>query len=114
MFVDENYSNYKYVVAESDNYLVLTNRRSVNASWDSPQTISVIYQYLNPSFLTIEGNRTVSTSVTYPEVEISDSFFARADCLDIIKVQMILIFFIVFLFNGLSRFVKKGGVFFGQ
>ena len=114
MFVNEDYSNYKYIVSASDNYVILTNRRTVNGSYLAPETISIIYQYLNPSFITIEGTRTVNSSVTYEPIDISNSFFARADCLDIIKVQFILILFIAFLFNGLTRFVRKGGVLFGK
>lgn len=114
MFVNDDYSNYKYLVSASDNYVVLTNRHTVNADWQNPQTINIIYQYLNPSFLTIEGTRTVSSSVVYEQIDVSNSFFARSDCLDIIKVQFLIIFFVIFIFNGLTRFVKKGGAFFGS
>lgn len=114
MFVNENYKNYKYVVGISDNYLILANRSSVTASWDNPKTIDVVYQYLNPSFLTVEATRQFTTTTYFSEVDTSQSFFARADSLDLIKVQMIVIFFVIFVLNGLTRFVKKGGVFFGS
>lgn len=114
MFVNENYKNYKYVVGISDNYLILANRSSVTASWDNPKMIDVIYQYLNPSFLTVEATRQFTTTTYFSEVDTSQSFFARADSLDLIKVQMIVIFFVIFVLNGLTRFVKKGGVFFGS
>lgn len=114
MFVNENYKNYKYVVGISDNYLILANRSSVTASWDNPKTIDVVYQYLNPSFLTVEATRQFTTTTYFSEVDTSQSFFARADCLDLVKAQMIVIFFVIFVLNGLTRFVKKGGVFFGS
>lgn len=114
MFVNEDYSNYKYVVGISDNYLILAKQSSVNASWDNPRTIDVVYQYLNPSFLTVEATRTFTTITTFSEIETSQSFFARADSLDLIKVQVILIFMILFFLNGLTKFVHKGGVFFGS
>lgn len=113
LFVNENYKNYKYIVGVSDNYLVLTNCPSVNASYQNPQTIDIIYQYLNPSFLTVEGTRTYSSSTLFEQIETSQSFFARSDCLDLIVVQVILIFMILFFLNGLTKFVHKGGVFFG-
>lgn len=113
MFVNEDYIDYRYVVGISDNYLILAKQSSVNASWDNPRTIDVIYQYLNPSFLTVEATRTFNATTTFSEVDVSDSFFARADSLDLIKVQVILIFMILYFINGLTKFVHKGGVFFG-
>lgn len=114
MFINENYKNYKYVVGISDNYLILSKQSSVSADWNRPATIDVIYQYLNPSFLTVEATRTFTTDTTFSIIETSNSFFARADSLDLIKVQVILIFMILFFLNSLTKFVHKGGVFFGN
>lgn len=114
MFVNEEYDDYKYVVGISDNYLVLAKEDHVTATALSPKTIDVVYQYLDPSFLTVEATRTFNTTTYFSDVDISSSFFARADSLDLIKVQVILIFFILFFLNGLTRFVRKGGVFFGS
>ena len=114
MFVNENYSNYKYLVSVADNYVVLSKTSSVTADWQNPKTIDIIYQYINPSFLVIEDTRSFSSSQTFERIETSHSFFARADSLDLIKVQVILIFMILFFLNGITRFVKKGGVFFGS
>lgn len=113
MFVNEEYSNYKYVVGISDNYLILAKQSQVNADWNNPKTIDVVYQYLNPSFLTVEATRTFTTTTAFSEIDTSQSFFARSDSLDLIKVQVILIFMILFFLNGLTKFVHKGGVFFG-
>ena len=115
MFINEDYKDYSYVVGISDNYLILSKQSSVNASWDNPKTIDVVYQYLNPSFLTIEATRTFTQNTYFSEVdENSQSFFARADANSIVLSQFLIIFFIVFILNGLTRFVKKGGVFFGN
>lgn len=115
MFINDNYKNYKYVVGISDNYLILSRQSSVNASLDSPKTIDVVYQYLTPSFLTIEATRTFNTTTYFSELDNpSQSFFARTDCNSIILSQFLIIFFVIFCINGLTRFVKKGGVFFGR
>lgn len=114
MFVSNDYKNYKYVVETSDNYLVLTNQSSINASWESPRTINVVYQYLEPSFLTIESTRTYSSSRSFDQVETSQSFYSRADFPEILVCQFLIIFFCLFVINGITRFVKKGGIFFGQ
>lgn len=114
MFVNKDYLNYKYLIDSSDNYVILTNKHSVNGSWQTPEEIDVIYQYLKPSFLTLETTQTFSSVRDFEQIDVNNNFFSRADCLDIIKVQIMIIFFILFLFNGLTRFVKKGGIFFGQ
>lgn len=113
MFVNEGYEDYKYVVGVSDNYIILTNQPRVNADWQNPQTIDIIYQYLDPSFITIENTRQYTSTTIFTPIENSQSFFARPDSLDLIKVQVILIFMILFFLNGLTKFVHKGGVFFG-
>lgn len=114
MFLNSDYSNYKYLVECSDNYIVLTNQISVQGEWQNPDTIDIIYQYLEPSFLVIEDTKTYTSSEYFTEVETSDSFYARADCLNLIQIQFIIMFFILFLFNALTRFVRKGGVIFGS
>lgn len=114
MFVNEEYSQFKYVVGLSDNYLILAKQSNVLADWNNPKTIDVVYQYLTPSFLTVEATRTFTSNTNFSEIETSQEFFARCDSLDLIKVQVILIFMIIFFLNSLTRFVRKGGVFFGS
>ena len=114
MFVNEDYSDFKYVVGVSDNYLILSDVDHVNADWNNQRTINVIYQYLTPSFLTIEATRTFNTTTYFSEVETSQSFFSRADCNAILLSQFLVIFFVAFIFNGLTRFVRKGGALFGS
>lgn len=113
MFVNEIYKDFKYVVGISDNYLILAKQGQVNADWNNPKTIDVVYQYLNPSFLSIPATRTFSSNTIFSEIDTSQSFYSRADCLGLIVVQFFVIFFVVFLFNAMTRFVRKGGVFFG-
>ena len=114
MYVPENYSRYRYIVNYSDNYVVLSNRSGVSADWNNPTTIPVIIQYVNPSCYTIVANQTFNTSRDFTEVEVSSDFYSRSDCPQLITCIMSLIFFILFLFNGVTRIVKKGGIFFGQ
>ena len=114
MFVNEDYSNYKYVVGVSDNYVILAKTSHVNASWDYPQSIPVVYQFFEPSFVNIESTKQFTTTTYFSQIDTSQSFFSRADSLDLITVQVILIFMILFFLNGLTKFVHKGGVFFGS
>jgi len=114
MFVNEDYLNYNKVVSVSDNYVVLSKTSIVNADWQNPRTIDVIIQYFKPSFLTIEDTRTYTSNQQFNSISVDDNFYSRSDCLDIIVVQFLVIFFVIFCLNGLTRFVKKGGIFFGN
>lgn len=114
MFVNSEYLNYDNIVELGDNYVCLTRSSSVDADWQNPKTINVVYQYITPSVLSIESTRTFTSSQTFESIETSDYFFDRADCPQIICCELAVIFFIIFILNGLTRFVKKGGVFFGS
>lgn len=114
MYVPENYENYKYVVSYHDNYVVLTNRRSVTASWDNVQNVPVIYQYFVPSIYTFPSVSSFSSSRTFEEIEVSSDYYDRADCPQLTTCILGIIFFVLFILNGITKFVKKGGIFFGQ
>lgn len=114
MFVNSDYLDYKYIVDVSDNYVCLAKRSFVSADWQNPTTIDVIYQYICPSIMTVEAKRTFSDSQQFSLADVSDNFFERADCPQIITCELAVIFFILFVLNALTRFVRKGGVFFGS
>lgn len=114
MFVNSDYLDYKYIVDVSDNYVCLAKRSSVSADWQNPTTIDVIYQYISPSIMTVEAKRTFSDYQQFSLADVSDNFFERADCPQIITCELAVIFFILFVLNALTRFVRKGGVFFGS
>lgn len=114
MFVNSDYLNYDNIVEVGENYICLSKVNSVSADWQNPKTIDIIYQYISPSILTIESSRTFSSSQIFENVEVSDNFFDRADSPQIIMCELAVIFFILFILNALTRFVRKGGVFFGS
>lgn len=115
MFVNEDYISYKYVVGVSDNYVVLTNRSSVSGSWDNPQTLDIIYQYLKPSYLTIEGERTFNNSQTFERIDVSSNNIERADFTDIFTSCMLFIAVIVFTcINCVTKLVHRGGALYGN
>lgn len=115
MFVNEEYSNYKYVVAVSDNYVVLSNKKNISATWDNPSTIDVVYQYFKPSFVSIPGTRSFNTSQTFEQIEVSSNFVDRADFCDIFTCCMLFICVIVFtVINCITKLVHRGGALYGQ
>lgn len=113
IFVNEDYSNFKYLVSASDNYFILTNQRSATGTWQEPETIDIIYQYIKPSIYTIESTKSITDTRTFQQVEITSNIENRADFNDILNSYFIILFFFLFLLNGFTRFAKKGGIFFG-
>lgn len=111
MYVPEDYENYKYLVSANDNFVVLTNTRNVVASWDNPKSVNVVYQYFIPSIYTISDTVTFSNNKEFTEIETSTSFYDRADCPQLITCSLLLIFFLLFIFNGVTKFARRGGIF---
>lgn len=114
MYVPEDFENYRYVVSYHDNYVVLTNRSFVNASWDNVQTIPTITQYIKPSTYTFDGFTSFTSSREFEEIEVNSSFYSRGDCPELLTCIIILILFICWILNAPTQFVKKGGIFFGS
>lgn len=114
IFVNKGYNKYKYVVEVKDNYIVLTNQRTVTADWQNPEQINVIYQYFYPSTQTIENTRNYTSNNTFTEIETTNDFYYRADAPTIMTIGMIMTFFFIFILNAMTRIGKKGGIFFGQ
>lgn len=111
MFVREDYDDYHYAVSVSDNYVILAKTRSVNGTWENPQTIPVIYQYFNPSQLVIEGTRSFNNYQTFTNVDVDSDFFNRPDCSNILTCVFFIIFLTVFVINQCTAFVHRGGIF---
>lgn len=110
LFVNEGYEDYTYIVESSDNYVVLTNQRSVDGSWDNRESIDVIYQYLTPSFLTIEDTREYSSSVSFNQIETTNDLYYRADCPSILVAGLALTILVCKVINMVTEFVEKGGI----
>lgn len=111
IFVNEDYDNYKYLVEANDNYFVLTNTSSVNGDWQNPDEIDIIYQYISPSVLTVEGTQTYTTVKSFDKVDISSDFWERADSPAIFSVSILVMFCTLWILNILTRIVKRGGIF---
>lgn len=110
IFVNEDYNNYKYLVEASDNYVVLSNSSYVEGDWQNPDTIDVIYQYIKPSTLTIEGTQTYTTTKSFDRVEISNDFWDRGDSPTIFGYAVLVTFLALYIINILTKVVKRGGL----
>ena len=114
IFVDKEYSDYQYLVSASDNYFILTNQRTASGTWQEPETIDIIYQYINPSIYVIESTQSITNTRTFQKVDTTSDVENRSDFNNILTSYFIVLFFILFLLNGFTRFAKKGGIFFGN
>lgn len=114
MFVNEGYENYKYLVKASDNYIILSNDNYASGTWENPDSINIIYQYIKPSILTIEGQMEFTNEETFERVETTSNYWDRGDACELTIAGLGILFFILFIINALTRFVRKGGIFFGQ
>lgn len=114
MYVDTNYLNYKYVYSYGDNYVALVSRSSVNGSFDNPQNVNVHVQYFSPSTYSFDYIETFRNARSFTEIDVSDDFYSRADCPQLMNTIMFLIFFLFWLLNPLYKFVSRGGLFFGE
>lgn len=110
LFVNEGYENYDNVVEFSDNYVCLAKTSSVSADWQNPTTIDVIYQYFYPSTLTIESERTFSSSQEFDYIEVTTNTWERADCPSIITAGLLLTVLVCKVINMVTEFVEKGGI----
>lgn len=105
-----NNTDFKYLVSRSDNYLILTNVPSVNASYNNPADIDTLVQYIYPSTYSYESTLTVSSSKSYDRIDVTDSFWERADSVNIMFGGFFILFLFVFIFNQFTKLVRSGGV----
>lgn len=112
MYVEDK--NYKYVVTTSDNYVVLTDQRRVSGSWQEPETINTLTQYLKPSTIAIEGTQTFTNEREFTEMKVTNDYWERADSIEITTCGTILFIVLLIFMNGVTRVVKKGGAIFGN
>lgn len=109
IYVPEDYSNYKYLVAVHDNYITLSNDNSVSGSLDSPDSISVIHQYFSPSIYTINDTMVYYSSEHFSNIssDLSSSVFDRGDFCSLFICNFIVIVMFAFILNQLTKLVKK-------
>ena len=107
-FLPTDYLNYKYMINCTADYIDLIDTPSI----PSNTNYNYIRVYSNKEGFIVErsGNTGYYTTTATP-VNVTDSFFARRDCLDICCISFIFIFLLVFIFNILTEFLNKGGIF---
>lgn len=106
---DDDYLSYKYVVQNSDNYLVLTNQRRVIADYQNPEEINILVQYLEPSDLYYVSTQTIYQDRTFPQINTTSSDWSRSDISNVLICSFLIIILTVFVYNILSKIFVRGG-----
>lgn len=115
-FLNEDYNNYKYLVSVSDNYICLSNESSINGDWNNADSVSVIYQYFNPSTQVVKSTLTSYSTQSFTNVQnqISNDFYYRADASNLIFTGALFIFFALFVISLVTSLFFKGGILFDK
>ena len=113
IFVKDKYKEYKYLIKASDNYVILTNQNRAGGN-NEYETIDVIYQYIIPSELVIEGEKQVWSETQYQKIETSQNYWDRADVCEIHITAMSITLLALFIINIVTKLVCKGGLVFGR
>lgn len=114
IYVKEEYKTFKYLVSVSDNYVVLTDRKTVSGTWEEPREYDIIYQYIDSPQTVIESTRTTRDTLTFNEIETSQDLMNTTFWLQLTNTVIIVSFAIAFLINIPTKLFKRGGVLFGQ
>ena len=113
LYVKDGYEDYQYIVSQSDNYIILTNQATAGGE-DRYETIDIIYQYLKPSELVIEGEKQVWNYTEYQKIETTQNYWERADIHDIHITAMSIVILTLSIVNIVTKLVCRGGLVYGR
>lgn len=109
IFLPKDYLDYKYMINCTVDYIDLTNQQYI----DENSTYDYIRVYSNREGFVFERSGTTGryNTIVGTEVNVSNSFFARQDSSDICITSASFILVIVLIFNVLTEFIQRGGLF---
>lgn len=101
-------ANYKYLIRINSNYYELSNVPFVNQN----SSYNFVRIYNNNDYYTeFYQSSTGYNTLNFNEVSVSNDFLCRNDVDKILIASFIIIYFIIFLCNIVTRVVKRGGLF---
>lgn len=108
IFLPKQYLNYKYMINCTSDYIDLIDSPSI----PSNTSYNYIRVYTNREGFVQErtANTGYYSTVGY-SVNVTNSFFARNDASNICIVSFFFIFVIMLIFNTLTEFISRGGLF---
>lgn len=111
MYINENYSNYKYLVECHDNFVVLSTSSSISGTSGDTDSVPAIANYFNGYVLPFTFYSNNTFRFTNIQDSLSHNLEDRSDFPLIYICGFFTIFVLVFIINQFTKFVKKGGVF---
>lgn len=116
-YVNDNIpSSYKYLLDYGSNYIVLTNSSHLHGSSGDPDIVNSFIVYSEPSFSYLPYRYYSYDSMSLTDVSsvlTNDLYYAR-DFPLIISVSLLVLFCLLFIFNGFTRLILRGGVLFNK
>lgn len=108
IFLPKEYLNYKYMLNCTSDYIDLIDTPTI-----APNTnYNYIRVYTNrEGFVTERSSSTGYYGTTAVQVNVSNSFFARQDAPNICITAFAFLFVIILIFNCLTEFISRGGLF---
>lgn len=109
IYLPTEYLNFKYLLNVTNDYIDLINTPFVNYN----QNYTYIRVYNNrEGFVVMRSSSTGNyNTITASEVNVTDDFFARRDSFTILGCAFIFLFAVVLIFNRVTEFINKGGLF---
>lgn len=108
IFLPKEYLNYKYMINCTADYIDLIDTPIISNN----TSYTYIRVYTNrEGFVQERTGNTGYYSTIGQEVNVSNSFFARQDASDICITSFAFIFVIILIFNCLTEFINRGGLF---
>ena len=109
IFLPKEYLDYKYMLNCTADYIDLLDTDYVGTN----TTYNYIRVYTNREGFVVErqGNTSNYSTLTGYEVNVSNSFFARQDADEICITSASFILVIILIFNTVTEFINRGGLF---
>lgn len=109
IFLPKEYLNYKYMLNCTSDYIDLTDTSYIGTNTN----YNYIRVYTNREGFVVERSGYTGNYTTYTttEVNVSNSFFARQDASNICITAFAFIFVVILIFNCVTEFISRGGLF---
>lgn len=109
VFLPKEYLDYKYMINCTADYIDLCDVSFIGTNTN----YNYIRVYTNREGFVVEreGNTSNYSTISTTEINVSNSFFARQDCADICVCSLCFILVVVLIFNTVTEFISKGGLF---
>lgn len=112
MYLDKEFSKYKYIVQYSDNYILLYDKSYVIADYDEPTTIKCLVKYINDDELYFYTTKTFYQDFDFQVLEnINNDLIFTNTGFQAGILAFIFIILLLKLINIPTRTIKRGGIF---